>query len=550
MFDPGALHITSWIVLVQTILLARYVWSRLELRIGWLPLGGVELLFFALAWCMLTSFFLLDFRAYEGGIFGGLSRAVLGGSLSFAILLAFLHPVSAVCLFVSCLFLRPWELLSNSVVMTALPKGMAAICALSWTLWTVRRKQFLIYFDKSCLFFLGFVLWLFISALASGEMAKSVELHTELFIPIIVTVFLVLNSSSSEKDIAIVRSTVVLSTLGVILSGFYLSYGVVDGSPDGRLRGAAFLGNANDLAALVMVALPLLVIPQLSKKRNLLSKFGTGVIAFVLLYGLWCTQSRGGMLALVAAGGTYFLLSLRRFKYGAIVTVLLAVLAYSLYANLERDQEDLEMSRVSRWNYVVAGFGMVKDYPLLGVGIGNYPKMYELYTPSFDEWGSRTAHSTWILILAESGLFGFGLFALLYFSVLHTAWKEKDVHPEFLVSLVAYTVAMTFLSHSYLFLPYLLFALILTTRGIRVRQTQVGTKAQVAPLGRGVRTGSRVGAFSVFLLFTFASLEIPTAEAQVTLQAVPGLNKPVGAQTPRITPSIRLSGSRGRWCNS
>ena len=49
--------------------------------------------------------------------------------------------------------------------------------------------------------------------------------------------------------------------------------------------------------------------------------------------------------------------------------------------------------------------------PLLGVGYNGYVNSFERYADSLRyEWGHRTAHNSWVLVLAETGFPGLMLF--------------------------------------------------------------------------------------------------------------------------------------------
>ena len=46
---------------------------------------------------------------------------------------------------------------------------------------------------------------------------------------------------------------------------------------------------------------------------------------------------------------------------------------------------------------------MAKTHPILGVGIDNYQDLWSGYVSDSPEFGKRTAHSSWMLAMAESG---------------------------------------------------------------------------------------------------------------------------------------------------
>ena len=96
--------------------------------------------------------------------------------------------------------------------------------------------------------------------------------------------------------------------------------------------------------------------------------------------------------------------------------------------------------------------------PLFGVGFNRYPLEYESYVTGAKiyEFGERTAHSTWVLALAETGVPGFLLFVCF---VLSLAWMAKRIfgkEPDLFAALMAYLVAVSFLSHTWLIYLYIL----------------------------------------------------------------------------------------------
>ena len=101
--------------------------------------------------------------------------------------------------------------------------------------------------------------------------------------------------------------------------------------------------------------------------------------------------------------------------------------------------------------------------PLLGVGYTMFPSKYGEYgAASFTESGKRTAHNSWILLVSEAGFPALTLLLVLFAQSAIRAWKLFPRAPELLLVVVGYGVCMTFLSHTYVLYPYILFGLIFT----------------------------------------------------------------------------------------
>jgi O-antigen ligase len=232
------------------------------------------------------------------------------------------------------------------------------------------------------------------------------------------------------------------------------------------LEGIGQWANANDLAALIVLILPLVFFPLIARSQSVVNRLvGLFLVAFLLL-GIWLSQSRGAMVA-IAMGLLVFLFTCVKLRMRVLIpSVALLAVPIIFLSTIQRDSSDLSGSSSMRMEYLMTGLRMVKTSPLTGVGFMNYPKLYERYTTSFEEFGERTAHSSWVLALAETGLPGLILFVGLFLFVLGRAFLVRHIQPELLFALVSYGTCMSLLSHTYSLLPYSLFALIISSKRV------------------------------------------------------------------------------------
>jgi O-antigen ligase len=79
-------------------------------------------------------------------------------------------------------------------------------------------------------------------------------------------------------------------------------------------------------------------------------------------------------------------------------------------------------SDTPRAHQLEALFGMIKDYPLLGVGAGNFGEQMMNYTDFPRRW---RLHNTFLSILAETGFLGFISFALFLISIFIIGIKKS-----------------------------------------------------------------------------------------------------------------------------
>lgn len=159
-----------------------------------------------------------------------------------------------------------------------------------------------------------------------------------------------------------------------------------------------------------------------------------GIVSLILGIAVYLTDSRGGMLALAAGIGLLILLGLPK-KWNilirlALIGALAGVAAY--FAGLIPQHlllplfnklgltgislvapQDADFATAERLAHWIAGINMFLDHPLTGVGIGNYPAVYDRYFITIFNNPLGHAHNYYINIAAEAGILGLG--ALLLF---------------------------------------------------------------------------------------------------------------------------------------
>lgn len=512
MYDPIPVHILSLFLLITVVALGRGLMRR------WRGVDGraITPAGFLISVCTIVPLTLLFAAAF------GVPYILLALGLSAGIVGSLIDPVFGVSFFVATLLLRPWEVFPQNGLMTAMPRILAAIALIAWLMHRLRQNNGAIVWNRTATLCALFVAWLFLAASFATVGDDSIPTWFSSFYPIIVLCLLVMNSLRSMEDLTIFRSALVISISGVIACALYMTIGTDDGLGS-RLHGPGLWQNANDLAALIVMVLPLVLLPLLRRERS--SRLDVLLLATILFAGLCLSQSRGAFLAMCVSILTYILFcSASPLRRLATITVLLLLLLLAPLA-LHRELNDLEGSSSSRWHYLIAGLRMAKAHPLFGVGMNNYPREYEHFTPAFTEWGERTAHSSWVLVLAESGWLGLLLFVAIFARTIKSAWRVRRTSPEYLSALTGYGTAMSFLSHTYLFIPYLLIALVLSVERIQRRMVYFA---------------------AVGLLFALPVLNGESAQAEAqALRVSVGLDKPFPGYLPPALDALQLSGSRG-----
>ena len=368
--------------------------------------------------------------------------------------------VASTATLLSLILLRPWELIPEGDFWEFLPIMFAALALSSYGICSLHRKTPVLALDEFTLTFFLLNGWFLLSSSLSTASEDSLLYFYQQMPITVLVVLLITTTVRTRLDLRFVEKILLASIAGTILCPMVDQLLSGNFSLHNRLSGAGMWGNANDIAALIILSFPFLMsvnLRKLSRKAYLRTLVIRITVFTVLLFALWWCQSRGAILGFTATLLTFFWLvgngiGRRKFFLGVII-VLAAIF---LLSYLQRDYAEMKTSKSARWNYAIAGIRMAVERPFTGVGMSQYPTLYEQYTPAFEEWGERTAHSSWILALAETGFIGIGLFVLLYLIVIVNAWQLRKCFPSLIAGALGYGVVMTFLSHTYQLLPYLL----------------------------------------------------------------------------------------------
>jgi O-antigen ligase len=160
----------------------------------------------------------------------------------------------------------------------------------------------------------------------------------------------------------------------------------------------------NDLGLALVMVLPFVFLKLMERAKpweKLLSFFAI----CILTYALYLTQSRGGLMAF---GALMMILFSRRLGkvlgYGIGGVAMLALFVLGPRMSTISTGEASAYGRIQAWGI---GIDLFEQFPLFGVGYGN-----------FTEYHFRTAHNSFVLCMAELGIFGFFPWTmLLYLSI-------------------------------------------------------------------------------------------------------------------------------------
>ncbi len=202
-----------------------------------------------------------------------------------------------------------------------------------------------------------------------------------------------------------------------IFAMFLGSYTVIKWCMVTGFRVGGGFGDANIFAANAVLMLPLAYYLFLSEKRFMYKMTLLGMLVLIM-GGFFVAQSRG------ATAG--FLVSLLVMCWGSakkikaflgvilLIIVLIPFVPESFWSRLGvsgyEQQYGAKVSteaHIQRW---VAGLNMIKEHPLLGVGLDNCYFTMSRYNPELEGLRGAQAHNGYIEIAAELGVPGFCVF--------------------------------------------------------------------------------------------------------------------------------------------
>ena len=159
------------------------------------------------------------------------------------------------------------------------------------------------------------------------------------------------------------------------------------------------------------------------------------LIILIMAAALIATFSRGGMLAFVISSLFFAVITRRRrsLKQGTGLLALLAavifiVVVMASWDRLEDRFADLEEDHVGRLGIWTDSIGIVRNYPLLGTGLGTFKNAYMRYQTSGSRLLYDHAHNDYLELVTDTGIAGFLLgagMALVFFRNVFRRWRQN-----------------------------------------------------------------------------------------------------------------------------
>jgi hypothetical protein len=152
------------------------------------------------------------------------------------------------------------------------------------------------------------------------------------------------------------------------------------------------------------------------------------ILAALAMIGLILhIQNRAAVVAVIVAMFIFVLLSLSRLRATILGIALVIIVVFGLPRtevwerfDALRDHLSPGTERVALW---YGGVAMFREYPVFGVGPGQYSSAVPLYTDGIGRGGQPDAHNSFIEVLAETGAVGLLLFCWMLLVALGYAYQ-------------------------------------------------------------------------------------------------------------------------------
>lgn len=376
--------------------------------------------------------------------------------------------------FLVLVLIRPQEYpqWADSIPVPLLPIVLV-IAALFWLF--SRRKSFA---APQYLLLPVFLLVLMLSKVVNGWSGGAVEQLTK-FLPVVLAFVLLANAANTRERVVTAMAVfavcgAVLALHGIEQAQLGVGWTGVGLSQETRIQYVGIFNDPNDLGMLFVMCLPMAM--YLSGRGGVMGmrRLFWLLVAGILLYGVYLTNSRGTLLAVLVLLGLYVWR-----RYGLVMAGILGGAGLVAMAALSTRFQEMEvgeesaMGRVESW---YQGMQMFVSHPILGVGADAYSDYHDL-----------TAHNSLVLVLAETGAIGFGIWIAFvgygFLMMLAVArrrgelpvegqgaapdpqvlegWRQDQaISRALLLSQCGYLVTGFFLSRSYVIILYLLAALV------------------------------------------------------------------------------------------
>lgn len=292
---------------------------------------------------------------------------------------------------------------------------------------------------------------IFICVLFSQHFLVSLKAFGEMFIwRLVLSLFIVLFITKKKYIHNILLAFMVVYVIDCAMA-FYQIYSA--NFSNFVVRGNGLSGNVLILAGFITMMLPFSVIVLFSNHFPKRLK-NMALVAFLFSFvGSFSDKSRGSWLTCVLCAPFYLWHKFLHNKKVLLATLATIVCAVSLFVsqpdyinrldsttNITTDRSNGD--RIEAWK---SSYHMLEDYPVFGIGLGDFSKFYNSgYRSDKDTQGLVHAHNNIIMFAAENGVVGVSAYLIFLFGFLGLSYRRyiKDFNP---YDLIVFTTIFSYL---------------------------------------------------------------------------------------------------------
>jgi O-antigen ligase len=410
---------------------------------------------------------------------------VAASLVPFAIIFVLKQSFLIILLFVIFSFFRIHEVFPQVYnFKIPLMLSMASLGALFWHVALSRKIE--IYWRSELTIISVFFGLVIVGVLMASNRPIAIDYFKIIFWKIIIMTYAIAWLSKTDKDFALASRLITFfgMLVGLVaLSNQMNGIGLVEGTrvTVGRDIGSV-LGDPNDLALVLMFPVAFAVSLVTTKNIGRINKILGYTSVVILFFAVIATQSRGGLLGIMAIFGVY---GYRRIQSKTLFFIICIVLAIALFlfagisdrASGGAAETGIDASAMGRLYAWEAAFGMALHNPLSGVGLNNFYSNYYYYSAHWDGL-NHAVHSTWFGVLAETGFLGLIVFITMIVYLIKTSLRSLKTIEQYnennppinpaihataqavLAGLIGTVVSATFLTQGFTWPIYILAALV------------------------------------------------------------------------------------------
>lgn len=243
------------------------------------------------------------------------------------------------------------------------------------------------------------------------------------FFSVFAVFFITMNILEKKQQFQRIILVIIFLSLALSFYGIFKKYNLI-GIED-KIHSFSTFGNGNHFAGYMVMVVPLTIGFGLAC-RNILVKVIFGFIAAIISASIFLSLSRAGTISLLVSLTTMCYLLFRQNanieKYGVILLVIVIsifLLVSVGFASLQKVFILIKEGLGGRFVIVRDSFAVVRDFPLFGVGLGNFSYIFPLYQ-TFATYPTyyKYLHNEYLQMIVECGLFGALSYFLFIFKIL------------------------------------------------------------------------------------------------------------------------------------